>query len=570
MKKINLLLLLLLSAGFSFTQVACSGTGLVLTEGVTAHYPSGTIIGNGAAGTVRICITTNGLTPECGMGSTRDRLIVQESDGNPASGLAILDQVNNTDGAICITTTTASGYIELGWLSGAKGCAISDVTLSWDTFAADGVTSLCCTMADCGDGIQNGCETGIDCGGGCVSTCSGTASCTDNILNQDETAIDCGGTICPACGAACTTWSGGTMTPAAGSIVDASASDQTITTCTSATYNNSGNNWLHGVYMDPSSTGFVSSNATGSDPEATVKVMGVDYKWSNQTANFTGNNSGNSITANGWFVETSTVNGNPGNNLGWPLAAGNTMGPMCFTTTVSCSGLSGDIAASLNFTATSDSYSGSWTNSNCGLETSSGASSLAYTLRCPVSTPIELMYLKGDHNARTNILKWATASETDNDYFIVYRSPDNGLSWEELDRVDGAPEGNSTTQRNYEAYDENPNYDITYYKLRQVDFNGDISESDVIGIITPHYFEGLKVLPNPVVNIASVVFKSSEKATTKITVSDVSGKVLYSNEYFTDYGLNSYDIETANYTKGLYFVNVSNSYDSKKLKFVKD
>ncbi|AKT43655.1 DNRLRE domain-containing protein [Chondromyces crocatus] len=46
----------------------------------------------------------------------------------------------------------------------------------------------------CGDGIQNGDETGVDCGGSCATAC---ASCNDGIQNGSETGVDCGGSCAP-------------------------------------------------------------------------------------------------------------------------------------------------------------------------------------------------------------------------------------------------------------------------------------------------------------------------------------------------------------------------------------
>ncbi|MDC1161959.1 M43 family zinc metalloprotease [Tenacibaculum sp.] len=50
--------------------------------------------------------------------------------------------------------------------------------------------------ATCGDGEQNGDETGIDCGG---SSCEVCPTCDDGIKNGDETEVDCGGNFCEPC-----------------------------------------------------------------------------------------------------------------------------------------------------------------------------------------------------------------------------------------------------------------------------------------------------------------------------------------------------------------------------------
>ncbi len=74
-------------------------------------------------------------------------------------------------------------------------------------FIASFIIASCTKDPNCGDGIQNGGELGIDCCGPCDSNCVSipncvvaipTESCFDGILNQDETEVDCGG-VCPAC-----------------------------------------------------------------------------------------------------------------------------------------------------------------------------------------------------------------------------------------------------------------------------------------------------------------------------------------------------------------------------------
>jgi len=59
------------------------------------------------------------------------------------------------------------------------------------------VRETCAPNPQCSDGIQNGTETGVDCGGGCVAC----PTCKDGIQNGDETGVDCGGSCPRACGA---------------------------------------------------------------------------------------------------------------------------------------------------------------------------------------------------------------------------------------------------------------------------------------------------------------------------------------------------------------------------------
>ncbi|MEK6828808.1 MAG: hypothetical protein AABY15_01690 [Nanoarchaeota archaeon] len=101
------------------------------------------------------------------------------------------------------------------------------------------------------------------------------------------------------------------------------------------------------------------------------------------------------------------------------------------------------------------------------------------TLNCSI-LPIELLYFVGvkEQDGR-NLLKWVTASEMSNDYFSIERS-DDGEMFEEINRVDGA--GNSSSELSYYVYDNNPIKGYNYYRLKQVDYNGDFEYSKTIVI----------------------------------------------------------------------------------------
>ncbi len=93
-----------------------------------------------------------------------------------------------------------------------------------------------------------------------------------------------------------------------------------------------------------------------------------------------------------------------------------------------------------------------------------------------VPLPIELTNFNAELIQNEVVLKWTTASETNNDYFLVERS--NDLSnWDAIIEVNGA--GNSTEEINYMDYDKRPMSGLSYYRLKQVDYNGEYSYSAV-------------------------------------------------------------------------------------------
>lgn len=92
-------------------------------------------------------------------------------------------------------------------------------------------------------------------------------------------------------------------------------------------------------------------------------------------------------------------------------------------------------------------------------------------------------------------IDWETVSETNSDYFIVERSP-NGLDWEGFEKIDGL--GNSTTLQTYQTFDYHAYSPISYYRLKQVDADGQYLFSEIKAVSihkTSNAF--LSVYPNP-------------------------------------------------------------------------
>lgn len=117
---------------------------------------------------------------------------------------------------------------------------------------------------------------------------------------------------------------------------------------------------------------------------------------------------------------------------------------------------------------------------------------------------------------------WSTASETDNDYFTVERSFDNS-AWDEISRINGA--GNSTGNINYSITDKDPLSGTVYYRLKQVDYNGDFTYPAITSIKIPQLNRRKELYPNPAVSeiIIETEVNLSENL---LAVSQTGNKVL--------------------------------------------
>jgi len=91
--------------------------------------------------------------------------------------------------------------------------------------------------------------------------------------------------------------------------------------------------------------------------------------------------------------------------------------------------------------------------------------------------PVELSRFSIESLEKSVSINWITESETDNDYFVILRSQ-NGIDFQEIGKVNGV--GNSALTVSYQFSDERPLIGTSYYKLQQVDFDGESSFSQIL------------------------------------------------------------------------------------------
>lgn len=136
--------------------------------------------------------------------------------------------------------------------------------------------------------------------------------------------------------------------------------------------------------------------------------------------------------------------------------------------------------------------------------------------------PIELNFFSAAASPMQDVVncQWQTASESNNDYFDVQRSAD-GVNWLSIGQVDGA--GNSATLNNYSYNDNGPLSGISYYRLKQTDFDGISTESNGVSVsINRQSNVALKVYPNP--SQGSVTVEMENMATEDVKVLNMLGQ----------------------------------------------
>ncbi len=168
-----------------------------------------------------------------------------------------------------------------------------------------------------------------------------------------------------------------------------------------------------------------------------------------------------------------------------------------------------------------------------------------------VVLPIELNYFEAMvENNRTIQLNWQTESEINNDYFTVERSQ-HGEDWEPVSKIEGA--GNSSSSIDYSDEDKSPYTGVSYYRLKQTDFDGQVSYSDVKSVnLTSDDSTELLVYPNPTKN--HVVLTSTKDDLKEISIINASGQNVVDQTFITKNSDTEYVIDLSLLSSGIYLI----------------
>ncbi|WP_460608473.1 T9SS type A sorting domain-containing protein [Hymenobacter terrigena] len=108
--------------------------------------------------------------------------------------------------------------------------------------------------------------------------------------------------------------------------------------------------------------------------------------------------------------------------------------------------------------------------------------------------PVTLVSFSAQPQAGGVALRWATASELNNSYFDVEKSI-NGTVWNAAYRVAGA--GTTSLPRTYEQFDRTTATGQLYYRLKQVDVDGQATYSPVATVKAGLSQAEIQLYPNP-------------------------------------------------------------------------
>ncbi len=175
----------------------------------------------------------------------------------------------------------------------------------------------------------------------------------------------------------------------------------------------------------------------------------------------------------------------------------------------------------------------------------------------PIILPIELLSFTAEYKDSYVEINWITASEIKNDYFNVERSVD-GVNYNSIIKINGS--GNSSQTLNYSTIDEAPLLGISYYRLKQTDYDGETSYSDIKAVSFNRSKNlVLKIYPNPV---SSQITIDSESEIESIDIFNIYGSLVKTES------ASNFSVESL--ANGAYIVNIKTENGIVRSNFIKE
>ena len=189
--------------------------------------------------------------------------------------------------------------------------------------------------------------------------------------------------------------------------------------------------------------------------------------------------------------------------------------------------------------------------------------------------PVTLLSFTGQKQDNRNLLQWRTATEQNNRGFELQKSA-NGIDFNSIAFVPtkGGAGGNSTSELRYNYIDAKPFAAGSYYRLKQVDFDGKVTLSNVVFVkgdgVTQLSIASL--YPNPTHNQINIVLLSPTVQKIQLMITDIAGKILQQQAFQLQKGENNNVVNVAALAKGSYVVKLvcADGCEAAVSKFVKE
>jgi hypothetical protein len=184
------------------------------------------------------------------------------------------------------------------------------------------------------------------------------------------------------------------------------------------------------------------------------------------------------------------------------------------------------------------------------------------TTTLSVPLPLQLISFNGKQQQNSNHLEWVTAQEKNVSFFELERGTD-GRTFNKIATINA--KGNDNNGDNQYSYDDENVTATTYYRLRMVDRDGKVMQSNIVFLSKDATGTAIRVYPNP---SESVLFIEGLNLHSSYRILDVTGKEVLATSTVTGDN-NIASINVRRLTQGNYFIQISGNNNNETIRFIK-
>ncbi len=170
--------------------------------------------------------------------------------------------------------------------------------------------------------------------------------------------------------------------------------------------------------------------------------------------------------------------------------------------------------------------------------------------------------------SKSVLINFVVASQLNNKEFVIEKTED-GINYIEVATIAG--EGTTPFSNSYSAYDPSPSEGISYYRLKQIDVDGNATEFAPVPVyINTKQNSNIILYPNPGNDLTNLNYISEDGEPITICITDMTGRTLCCKTYSdVKKGENNFPINTSGLSSGVYFMKINSPQKSNCLKFIK-
>lgn len=191
---------------------------------------------------------------------------------------------------------------------------------------------------------------------------------------------------------------------------------------------------------------------------------------------------------------------------------------------------------------------------------------------CPEggALPVQFLGITARQKGSGVSIEWSTAQEINSSRFDIEKSTDGNSDWSTISSVDAA--GNSSVVRNYNAFDSKPSNGLNFYRVNQIDKDGNSKYSKTVRVSLNLNKVGISVLANPFQGVLIVDFSSTTEQSVFARIIDITGKQVVSEKWLVTPGTTRKQFSNVSgLQQGIYILNISSQsgevlYNNKVIK----